>query len=639
MIWTICAILTAMMLISACKLFFTKKYGSLRIAVVLFFLLLAAYVVYIPPFVSSFDLMSALIGDLINVFQVISLDADYLGFYDVVNSAVQTDALVYIYLILLGVIHALLPVVSALTAVTVLFRCFSSLQLWFADHRKKTIYIFSEFNERSLQLAKSLKTYKSNIVFANYDSEAYAGSYRERTNYIFKEESLSEVKLKHRADKEVYYFCISENEDESLSMALSTINEMSGIDESIQEHTHIFMFSKSKDYSLYIDSTDKGSLDIQCINECEMLTYSLLDKYPLFKYARNNELHVLICGLNEVGVTVLKAVVWCGQLAGYKLKISVVGKNIEDEIDNLKISVPEIFSERYEFKFFDCRSESEVLEKIKLHCSDAGYIVVNGASDNDTMEKGVILRRMFYHVGETFTNCPPIFCYIKDNEKHNVMHELKTAESRADRKMSYSLIPFGALQEIFTYKNLVDSDIEKLAKNVHLAYEEIFSDSDIDVKGAIKRYNVFEVNKRSNRANALHIRYKLNLLGLDYTSDETDENINLSDYLDSVSLEKLALSEHDRWMAFLETEGWIPATLENVKAYRESGISKGRHNCPLLKMHPYMCGYQELKALSTEIEGKDTTIYDAELIKRIPDIIGDKWKIAGKTFKLIKINK
>lgn len=154
------------------------------------------------------------------------------------------------------------------------------------------------------------------------------------------------------------------------------------------------------------------------------------------------------------------------------------------------------------------------------------------------------------------------------------------------------------------------SDFEKIAKNVHLAYEEIFSDGDINVAEALERYNVFEVNKRANRANALHIRYKLNLLGLDYADKSDVETVELCNYYTEESLEELSVSEHDRWMAFLEMEGWEPSSKEDVYAYRESGISKGRHNCPILKMHPYICKYDKLKELSLDLEGKDTTVYD-----------------------------
>ena len=110
----------------------------------------------------------------------------------------------------------------------------------------------------------------------------------------------------------------------------------------------------------------------------------------------------------------------------------------------------------------------------------------------------------------------------------------------------------------------------------------------------------------------------------------------LSDYFTDESIVQMSITEHDRWMAFLSSEGWIQSTKEQVDAYRASGISKGRHNCPILKMHPYICDYELLEALSLDLEGKNTAVYDTELILRIPDILGNKWNVANTKYKIIK---
>ena len=374
---------------------------------------------------------------------------------------------------------------------------------------------------------------------------------------------------------------------------------------------------------------------MQCINEYEMQVYNLLDKYPLMKYGKSG-IHVLLHGLSSMNVVALKAIAWCGQISGYSLRISVVGIDIKKREQDLRLTVPGLFSGRYDIRFYDCKSEKEIVDTISRECTDINYIIVSDESDNATMEQGILLRRLFYKLDKKFAACPPIFCYIKEPAKFKLIENLTTAESNPKRKMSYSLTPFGSLDEVFTYERLVDSPLEKLAKNVHLAYEEIFSDGDIDVKDALKRYNIFEVNKRSNRANALHIRYKLLLLGLDYTDDPDAKEVVLSDYYTEASIEQMSISEHDRWMAFLETEGWIPSAQDEVEAYRTSGISKGRHNCPILKMHPYICEYEKLEALSMDLEGKNTAVYDTELILKIPDILGNKWNVANKKYKIIK---
>lgn len=456
--------------------------------------------------------------------------------------------------------------------------------------------------------------------------------------FVFSQEDIAQLKIKPNEDKDIYFLCLSEDENESLSYSLTIINRFSKCGENIQKKIHVLLFSKYNDYSLFIDSTEKGLLDIQCITEAEIYIYNLLLKYPMLKYA-SSKIHALLYGFTSINVAALKAICWCGQIDGIELEISVIGKHIKDEIDNLKASVPGVFSERYKVNFFDCDNKLQIAETIKEKCKDVNYIIVSEETDNETLEASVELRRLLYKMDESKAYSPPIFCYIKDPSKHLVTSNLSTAEMNPSRKVNYGLIPFGGIQEVYSYKNLYDTVIEKISKNVHLAYEEIFSSGSIDVNDALKRYNLFEVNKRSNRANALHIKYKLNLLGLDFIESSEEDEVLLDEFINDDILHKLAISEHNRWMAFLETEGWVTASEKDVGAYKKSGISGGRHNCPLLKMHPYICEYEKLRELSIKLEGRDTTFYDEELIRKIPDILGDKWNISGRKYKIIKIKK
>jgi len=635
MIWIVCALAALALLAIGIKVYTNKAKGVSRAMLAVGCLFAATYILYIPPFYISHGVLPGMIGNLVHVLRVITIDADVTQFYGTIMGHLESEALVQGYIALLGIVHVALPAASALTAVTVIFRCFSSMQLFFAGGRKRPMFIFSEVNERALRLANSMEHLKCDIVFTSSTSDSIGSEVKSKRGFVLKEESIAELAVRSRKGKDVYFFCISEDEDLSLSHCLQLIERFASAEESDQAHIHIYQFSKYRDFSVYIDSANKGSLDVQCINEYEMQVYNLLDQYPLMESVETG-VHVLLHGLSPVNVTALRAIAWCGQISGFSLCISVIGIGITEAVKDLQLTTPGLFTDRYDIRFYDCGSEKDVVDTIRRECPDANYIIVSEESDNLTMERGILLRRLFYQLDADFAACPPLFCHIKDPAKFKLVKQLATAEANPKRKMNYDLQPFGSLDEVFTYERLVDSSLEKLAKNVHLAYEEIFSSGDIDVKDALKRYNVFEVNKRSNRANALHIRYKLKMLGLDYTDDPDAQAVCLEDFYTEESLEKMSISEHDRWMAFLETEGWIPSEREQVLAYRNSGISKGRHNCPILKMHPYICEYEKLKDLSMELEGKDTTVYDKELIVRIPDILGDKWDVSGKKYKIIQ---
>ena len=636
MIWYICPAVAVVLLAVGVKLYFGKEKSVSRMVPVLLCLFAATYIAYIPPFCATFGVFSGVIGDLVNILGIVAVDGDITQFFEVITEGMGNSLLADGYIGLLALLHIILPAASALTAVTVLFRCFSSAQLFFANKRKRPTFVFSEANERSLLLAKSLRDLKCDVVFAGDGVENVSDDIKNDRGFLVKDENIAELAIPGSKEKDVYFFCISEDEDVALSNALQLIEKYTAEPTECQERVHIFLFSRHADFSVFIDSADKGALDVQCINEYETLIYNLLNDHSMLSRATDH-VHVLLHGMSQINVVALRAVAWCGQLAGFPLRISVVGTGIGQQISDLQLNCPGLFTDRYDIRVFDCESEKEVVDAICRECKDANYIIVSEETDNLTMERGILLRRLYYKLDPEFKACPPIFCYIKEPVKCNLIRQLTTAEANPARKMNYDLIPFGSLEEVYTYTRLVDSDLEKLAKNVHLAYEEIFSDGAIDVKQALQRYNIFEVNKRSNRANALHIRYKLNMLGLDYTAEPTQEAVRLEDGYTEEMLEKMSRAEHDRWMAFLETEGWIPAQREDVLAYRESGISRGRHNCPILKMHPYICPYEMLKDLSLELEGKDTTVYDRELITRIPDILGDKWHVSGKKYNIVKM--
>ncbi len=633
MIWIICAIISTFLFVLGIALLLFNRKEKLRVIYVLGALFTSSYVAYLPIFLEKYDTISSLFAGAFNLLQLMTINADFLKYYELIIGCISSNVLEITYVVLLAVLHFVVPIVSAISAISLFIRWLSTIKLHFIAGNNKPIFIFTETNERAMALARDFKQLKYGVVFCDCDEKTIAKG--KNSGFVFKAEKAEEINIKIKKDKDVYFICLCENEDKSLSATLSLIEKYSKFDSEQQESVHIYQFSKYKDYSLYIDSTDKGCLDIRCINEYEALIYNLLDKYPLYKWA-DKKIHVLLYGLSDVNLMALKNISWCGKLYGYELKISAIGKNLDSKIDDFKFKYPGLFEKHDDVNLYSVKTESEAEKVISEKLSDANYIIVSEETDNATMEKAVELRRLFYKVDNTYSNCPPIFCYVQDEFKFNAIKNLKTAEKKEEKKMSYNLIPFGNLQEIYSVEYLVDSPLEKIARNVHFAYAEIFSDGKIDKAETLKDYSTFEVNKRSNRANALHIRYKLNLLGLDYTDDKNAESVDLNEYLTEDLLKKLAISEHDRWLTFLHSEGWTTSTKQDVYAYRESGISKGRHNCPLLKMHPYICEYEKLTDLSMEIEGKDTTLYDVELIKRIPEILGDKWGVAKKKFKIIK---
>lgn len=637
MIWCICFALAVVLLGMSMAVFFVKKRGSMRPLWALIIAFLGAYTLYIPLFFQEYNFPAALFGTLFNVFQMITLETDYLACSGLLNRQVTDAVAVGGYQIILAVFHFLLPVLSAMTAVTIIMRCLTQMRVRLLRKNRKNLYVFSQVNYKARTLAEDIRRHdpKGNILFMEVDREADHAELRESLGCMVLDEKIESIRARAK-DRVVHYYCINEDQDENLNSALAILRNLQNEKDTVQKNNYIFLFSEDPLVEPLIDSLDKGLVEIDVINEYQNAAYRLLDEHSLLDGGREGRIDVLMCGFTKMSRECMRAMCWCGQLKDFRLTVRVVGDIDEDARLDFMSRYPGLFTDRYDIRFYNCQNQFQLEEALTEHCDEADYIVVAEETEAKTIENAVFLRRHFYRTDPAFANAPQIYAYIPNADKAKAVASMCTAELNPKRRVEYGIVPFGVATDVYTFANITDSALEKLAKNVHLVYEDIFSEGEIDALAAIKNYNRFEVNKRSNRANALHIRYKLQSVGLDYTDDPDAQEVDLAAYLDEETLAALAYYEHDRWMAFLDTEGWSTASLEQVDAYKASGISGGRHNCPLLKMHPYICPFDELKARADHLGLEDSTIYDVEFVARIPQILHDRWGITGKKYKIIK---
>ena len=639
MIWYVCFTVVLLLLGLALRIAFHRDYGELRVGVILLVLLAAAYVAYLPIFAELYDVASTLLGDLINTLRIISLDAYHLEYYDCIIETLSNGVFSHIYIIVLGVIHVLLPAVSALAAYTILMRCYAGFQLFLINRRKRPLYILSEWNKESAHLARSIREAdrRSDIVFANCQEKPQNGQQLHALRYVFHGDSITDLVIRHSEGKDVYYFCIGEDEDRNLNEALHLIQSCTSLKKGAQARIHVVFRSQLTDVDTMLDSTQKGSVDIRILNESEEIAYDLLRRHPLPYSARDHKINLLLVGMGDVNQCLLRAAVWCGQLDGYQLEIHVAGEDVAEKKNTFCARYPALApGGRYNIHFHPCSDTLTLEQTLRERCNDATYIVVECGNDSQNIEQALRLRRLYYQLDPQYSRAPLIFVHTQSTQKLDLVSGLQTSDNKQSRRVSYQLTPFGNLETVYSYNNLVNSELEALAKNVHLVYSDIFSDGKLNVEDALEQYNLLEVKKRSNRANAMHIRYKLALLGLDYTEDSDAEEVPLERYLTPERLERLTYSEHDRWMAFLESEGWQSATIQQVKAYQAAGLSPGRHESALLKMHPFICDFYELPARSEALHQKDSTIYDEQLIARIPDILHDRWGVSGRKYRIIQ---
>lgn len=657
-LWLACFILTILLLGGAIAVFFIKRIGIMRFLYTVGGCSVAAYCVYLPLYVTRYDLLPALLGNLIKTLKVISLDDHAMESCEYVRQFLgqygQThDALCFAYEILIAIVHLLLPLIFAVTAVTLLMRCIARLHLGKLRQSRKVQHIFSEVNYKSTLLAKNIRQErpKDEIIFLEEDREKDHADLRESVRCTILNEQIENVHARAKK-REVHYYCISTDEERNINSALAILSDLQhlkvrGGDEAerlqklhqIQKRYKIYLFSTSAITEPMVDSLDKGMVELDVINEYQSVAYQLLDKHMLLDAAdENKNISMVLCGFTNVTRELVRAASWVSQLPGYHLKIRIVGNVSADDQADFQATCPGLFAGEHDIAFLPCTNAAAREQLLKAHCADAGYIVVAEDTETKTIERAVELRRLYYRNDPSFRHAPMIFAHIENKDKADAVAGLQTAEENAERRARYNIIPFGGADLVYTYQTVTDSALEWLAKNVHLEYDYTYlslegKQDQQNVDAQLKKYNRFEVNKRSNRANALHIRYKLAALGLDYVPVGKDEDPQqtaaedtrlLNEKLTDAVLQDMTVAEHDRWLVFHESEGWQSATIQQVERFKEAGLSGGTHKCPLLRMHPYICDFDELKKRAQQLKKEDSIIYDRSLIVNIPAIISGK---------------
>ena len=638
MLWIVCFIISLLLTAAGVNELFAKRHGKLRYALVCISLAAASIAIYWPYYFLQHNVYNTTLSSVFNTMQMIALNSDFYGIFEVAREQIGSSLLGDLYICLLAVIHILLPLATIFTAYNIIAYCLAHAKLTLKHLSSDDIFVFSACSAKTEFLARDINEKhgkKAAFIFVRKkDDDAIDTDTADLLNHILYDDDIAKIKIKLKKSRLLYYFNLSEDEDENMNNTLSLIDKYAG--SPFQSNIHIITFLKNDESDLLIDASSKGKINIHIVDEDQASVYRLLYQKPLYTALKENLISLLIAGFGNDGAELLKAAVWCGQLEGMRLKIRILTNDIEQKKAKLIHRLPDLLCDDYDIEFLEANTDDTTLgHMLRQHCMDTTYAVVTGDNDEENINTAVYLRRFFLRNSPDFNNMPFIAVKVRSHEKYDSIRNIATPEANQERKTEYNIYPYGNEREVYSYGELVDSTIEKLARNVHLTYEEIFSDGSApDVPAALDRYNVFEVKKRSNRANAMHIKYKLWLLGLEYTDDEEAEEADFNEYLDEELLDRLAVVEHDRWMAFLRSEGWAGASVDESKCFR--ALSKGRHECSIIKLHPYICPFEDLEERSEALQLPDATVYDIELIRRIPDILHDKWGAAGKSYRIVK---
>ena len=472
---------------------------------------------------------------------------------------------------------------------------------------KNTLYLISFLDEHSYILAKSiieddlLQKKKSIIIFTNIanDRSRYNGLDKKALHLGCK---LSSEDICNISSKKLSYYklirliLINPDENINLTVALSLAEQYRD-----KVATEIYVFASSKESECLLDSVDKGGLHgvipplkIRRVNIVRNQIYLDLMKHSLFESAieEYNEkiISVLIVGLGHYGMEMFKSVLWCGQMAGYVLRVTVIDESPDAE-ERFYMQCPGIRErgtqpqngeDYYEITFHSgVNVQSETFYNIIKSISNTTMVFVALGNEQANFETALTLRTIFSGIqideGKNPTHSqndiqkPRITAVINNNQKANLLNQNKLSNFKGQY---YNIECIASNDELYSYKNIFASELEEMALKAHLQW------------GDSESFNNYEYCRRSSMASAIHKKYRDELF---------KDNEDLA-----------AMAEHSRWNAYMRAvEGYSFGYIRDDLALRHSSLIKYSSLAPTEKakdhrMNEYKIADDEKKTNNNE---------------------------------------
>lgn len=449
------------------------------------------------------------------------------------------------------------------------FKNISSYKKYISSYNKDA-YVFSEINEKSLALAKSIKENHNALivftdVFEKNDEESYEliEKARELGAICFKKDIVSVNFKLHSGKSKISFFAIGADESENVKQAIDITASYSQ-----RKNTILYVFSTSVESELLLTSANKGVLKVHRVNDVRSLVYRILYENGkiLFDGARQvsddeKQISAVIIGTGRHGTEMLKALSWYCQMDGYKITIDAFDKDPLAE-SKFKALCPELMSTEHNGVYrdgdakylinvhsgFDVESYEFAQEIKKL--TEATYVFVSLGSDEDNIKAAVMLRTLF----EQMNIKPTIHAVVYNTKKKK---NLKGVENF--KKEAYEIDFIGDLKTMYSEEVIIDSELEAEALRIHLQW------------GKEEEFWSYEYNYLSSVASAMHrkIKEELKIYNADkYLDDLTEEEITA-----------LACLEHCRWNAYMRSTGYIYSG--STESNTRNDLGKMHHNLVL----------------------------------------------------------
>lgn len=472
------------------------------------------------------------------------------------------DMVIHGYSIIASVVAICAPITGATIFFEILANFFPKLKFWALRYcciKKK--YYFSELNERSLALAKSISKSAKVIHPAIIFTDAYADKTQESTT-----EFLAEAKrigaiclrddithLQKRGCGQRRFFLIDDNEVKNLQTLTNLTDKFNH--KSLKK-SEVYLFCQDLIY-MDIEKQVRKKLEkeygygdkkftiipVRCYRN---LITNMLEKTPLYepvvhKVNPDNpdekvKLNVTILGVGDIGREMFLTTYWMGQMLNCELNINVISKEPEEEfwgkIDYInpeiryttyeKHEILRVYKEKDEFsdtyckvKYFSCDIQSDEFRKLleredgRNTIFDTHYFLVSLGSDQLNLSVANTLKKyiMTYHIEHKDRDDKTIINYVVYNaDLSSTLNDNPFVCSYSEKPDIY-MQAVGGVEQNYNASNIFMTDYYEDATGAAKSYDS--RQGKKQRKKAYKNRLKSEYEYWSNLALRLHFKYKV----------------------------------------------------------------------------------------------------------------------------------
>lgn len=522
----------------------------------------------------------------------------------------------------------LIPISAAAATVTLLWN--------FLPHHvpmlSATWYIFSGLDPYSIRMAKSIhedlrKKKKTGVfIFLRTNrrniSEDDLAEIRRINYHLYSGDEAQFLRLYTRRFRKLRFYFLSENTDENFDRMqefLETAQTRKHLffplgkrrEESFQQE--LYLLSETESAPMLIDHLRDQLKDRPCFRNTELYlldrfratSYDLLLKQPLQAHIDGDKLHVLVLGFGKIGREFFRAACHLGVDRRCKPEFTLCDVQICDKLNHFRSQCPEL-DQSVSFRHVKLDAETAALDAL-LESQDYRYILVALGDDERNIRVASRLKR-FYRLRHweckaqrrTGDLQPQICVNLEDSIKHSYTKELWKEKFEEDR----ALRVFGGLDQVFTEEVLIPRNLHRAARWIHRELNRSKTTDQVQEKASWGEYE-----RRSSIACALHAKFHAASFG--------ENDSGLLRQCGSADYSRLIDMEHQRWMAYVRSEGLRKSDPDLMEVYYDE--KNGRHVDILGKLTPCLAEPDELTALWDQLLAKDHDYYSGQYTFRERD--------------------